>query len=103
MASQRNGTLYIGMTSNLEQRMHQHKNKLIEGFTERHGVDTLVYFEECIDADSATNRERQLKEWRRDWKIELIEGVNPEWKDLSADLFDWIPNQVRDDSSRGSA
>ncbi len=99
LASKKNGTLYIGMTSNLEQRLYQHKNKQIAGFTEKYGVDRLVYYEECTSADQATNRERQLEEWRRSWKIDLIEGSNSDWNDLSEKLFDWIPNQVRDDGS----
>ena len=97
MASKRNGTLYIGMTSNLEQRVYQHKNKLVEGFTKDYDVSMLAYFEECLDADQATYRERQLKEWRRVWKIDLIETRNPDWKDLAKEFFHWIPNQVRDD------
>lgn len=85
------------MTSNLEQRLYQHRQGLIEGFTKRHAVNQLVYLEECPDVSIATNRERQLKEWNRDWKIDLIEEANPEWLDLSKEMFDWIPNQVRDD------
>ncbi len=103
LASARNGTIYIGMTSNLEQRIHQHKDRVVDGFTKDYNVNKLVYYEECIDADIATNRERQLKEWRRSWKINLIESNNPQWKDLAEELFDWIPNQVRDDETRSRA
>lgn len=102
LASKRNGTIYIGSTSNLEQRVYQHKNKVIDGFTKDYNVDKLVYFEDCDNAEQATNRERQLKEWRRSWKLELIEKDNPTWNDLAEELFDWIPNQVRDDAPVGS-
>ena len=88
------------MTSNLEQRIYQHKNKLIDGFTKDYSVDKLVFFEDCVDSEAATSRERQLKEWRRSWKLQLIEKHNPHWNDLTEDLFDWIPNQVRDDDRR---
>ena len=103
LASDKNGTLYVGMSSNLEQRIYQHKNKLIDGFTKQYNVDNLVYFELCDGPDSATQRERQIKEWRRSWKVELIEDNNPNWNDLSAELFDWIPNQVRDDAASGES
>ena len=82
LASKRNGTLYIGVTSELAQRVWQHKNKLIEGFTHEYNVDKLVYFEAFADAESAITREKQMKKWRRAWKIKLIEDSNPEWKDL---------------------
>lgn len=87
------------MTSNLEQRVYQHKNKLIDGFTRNYKIDKLVYFEACDTAEQATNREQQLKKWRRSWKLELIESENPEWDDLAKSLFDWIPNQARDDGT----
>ena len=82
LASKRNGTLYIGVTSDLAQRVWQHKNKLVEGFTLRYEVDKLVYFESFADAESAITREKKLKKWRRAWILKLIEDSNPEWRDL---------------------
>ena len=82
LASQRNGTLYIGVTSHLVQRIWQHKNDLIEGFTEKYGVYGLVYFELLDDMPSAITREKQLKKWNRAWKLALIEKQNPTWQDL---------------------
>jgi putative endonuclease len=81
LASKRNGTLYIGVTSNLVQRVWQHKNDLVEGFTKKYRVHRLVYFEEHSDAASAIQRERQIKKWYRAWKIQLIEKFNPYWTD----------------------
>ena len=86
LASKRNGTLYIGLTSALVQRVWQHKTTAVEGFTARYGVDQLVYFEGHGDAASAIQREKQLKKWRRAWKIELIEERNPEWRDLYSEI-----------------
>jgi putative endonuclease len=82
LASKRNGTLYIGVTSNLIQRIWQHKNNLIEGFTQKYQVHQLVYFEQYQDMATAISREKQLKKWNRAWKIELIEKANPRWWDL---------------------
>ena len=82
LASKRNGTLYVGVTSDLAKRIWEHKNGLVEGFTHRHQVDKLVYCEPFDDAENAITRERQMKKWRRAWKIELIENSNPEWRDL---------------------
>ena len=82
LASKRNGTLYIGVTSNLPARVWQHKNDLVEGFTKKYGVHRLVYFEIYDDMDEAIQREKRLKKWRRQWKIELIEKNNPQWMDL---------------------
>ncbi len=82
MASRRNGTLYVEVTSNLVQRVWHHKQDLVEGFTRRYGVKMLVYFEAHENAASAIIREKQLKKWERDWKIRLIEQSNPEWRDL---------------------
>jgi len=82
LASQRNGTLYIGVTSNLLKRVWEHKNKEVKGFTEKYGVDKLVYFEQTENVMSAMERERQLKKWNRIWKIKLIEKNNPKWEDL---------------------
>jgi putative endonuclease len=82
LASKRNGVLYIGVTSNLAQRVWQHKNKMVEGFTLTYNVDRLVHCESFADAESAITREKQLKRWKRAWKIRLIEEGNPGWKDL---------------------
>ena len=82
LASRRNGTLYIGVTSDLLGRVWQHKNKVEDGFTKRYGVDRLVYYEQTEDVRSALCREKQLKNWKRDWKMKLIEKENPEWEDL---------------------
>ena len=86
MASQRNGTLYIGMTNNLRRRVDEHKQGLIPGFTQKYQVHLLVYFEEYNDPRDAIARETQLKWWRRKWKLELIESFNPTWKDLNLEL-----------------
>ena len=82
LASQPNGTLYIGATSDLVRRAWEHKNKVLEGFTTQYGVDRLVWFEEQPDAYSMVTRERQLKKWNREWKVRLIEERNPAWHDL---------------------
>ncbi|HEX3598989.1 MAG TPA: GIY-YIG nuclease family protein [Lacipirellulaceae bacterium] len=82
LASRRNGTLYIGVTSDLVQRVWQHKNDVIEGFTKKYGVHLLVYYELHEDMESAILREKQLKKWNRDWKLRLIEEENPDWNDL---------------------
>ncbi len=82
-----NGTLYIGMTGDLSRRMFEHKNKLIDGFTKQHGLHMLVYYEAYPTPQEASLRERQMKEWQRQWKIELIEKNNKEWRDLSDGLL----------------
>jgi putative endonuclease len=82
LASQRNGTLYIGVTSNLVKRLWEHKNDMVEGFTQKYGVHRLVHYEMCGDMMAAISREKQLKKWRRAWKIRLIEKSNPMWRDL---------------------
>ncbi len=86
IASQRNGTLYIGITNNLKRRIFEHKEGNVPGFTQRYNVKTLVYFEEFTAPRYAIEREKQLKWWRRKWKLELIESINPTWKDLYLDL-----------------
>ncbi|HLC43701.1 MAG TPA: GIY-YIG nuclease family protein [Patescibacteria group bacterium] len=86
LASGKNGTLYIGVTSDLKRRIYQHKNKLIEGFTEKYKVSQLVYFDQTKDVESAILREKQLKKWNRSWKIRLIEENNPLWKDLYSQI-----------------
>jgi putative endonuclease len=82
LASRRNGTLYIGVTNDLVRRVYDHKTRTIEGFTEKYGVHTLVYYEPYTDVYDALTREKRLKKWKRQWKIDLIESVNPDWKDL---------------------
>ncbi|MFA6535223.1 MAG: GIY-YIG nuclease family protein [Candidatus Babeliales bacterium] len=82
LCSKRNGTLYIGVTSNLSRRVQEHKAKLIPGFTAKYSVNRLVYFEVFDSAVVAIRREKCMKEWARSWKIRLIEKSNPEWKDL---------------------
>ena len=82
LASDRNGTLYIGVTSDLVQRIFQHKNKFVPSFTEKYGVDKLVWLEACDSIEGAIVREKQIKKWKREWKINLIEATNPYWNDL---------------------
>lgn len=82
LTSKRNGTLYTGVTSNLVQRVYQHKQGNVEGFTKKYGVKMLAYFEKHESADEAITREKQIKKWNRAWKIKLIEQENPQWKDL---------------------
>jgi putative endonuclease len=82
LATRKNGTLYIGVTSDLTKRIWQHKNKEIEGFTKKYAIDKLVWFEQHPNAESAITREKQLKKWTRAWKIQLIEETNPDWQDL---------------------
>ena len=86
MASRKYGTLYVGVTSNLPERAWQHREGLIAGFTKKYGVKLLVYCEFHDTMEAAIVREKQIKEWRRAWKIELIESMNPEWRNLYDDL-----------------
>ncbi len=86
--SNKRGTLYTGVTNDLEQRVYQHKNKLIEGFTKRYNITQLVYFESSDDVTAAIAREKQIKGLLRSKKIELIKTLNPQWKDLSEGWFD---------------
>jgi putative endonuclease len=91
LASRRNGTLYVGVTSDLVGRVSLHKQDLIDGFSKRFGVHVLVYFEFHDTLNEAIARERQLKRWRRSWKIELIEKTNPAWVDLYWDMSGLAP------------
>lgn len=75
--------MYIGVTNNLIRRIYERKNGIIKGFTKKYNVCKLVYFEQTTDVNAAILREKRLKKWKRDWKIKLIESINPEWKDLS--------------------
>ena len=87
LASNENGTLYIGVTSNLVKRIYEHKNEFVEGFTKQYSVHNLVYFEITESVESAIAREKQLKQWNRAWKIRLIEKTNPGWRDLYMELI----------------
>jgi len=87
MASKRNGTLYIGVTAVLLARIWQHREGIVEGFTKRYGCKILVWFEEFADIETAIRREKQMKEWRRVWKLQLIEASNPDWNDLFPSLM----------------
>jgi putative endonuclease len=82
LVSRRHGTLYLGVTGDLVRRVHQHKSRDVPGFSARYGVDRLVWFESYDDPAHAIAREKALKKWRRDWKIRLIEELNPDWRDL---------------------
>ncbi len=87
LASRRNGTLYVGVTSDLVKRVWEHKEDLADGFTKRYGVHTLVWYEPHDSMEAAIRREKAIKEWKRRWKLELIEKTNPQWRDLYADLL----------------
>jgi putative endonuclease len=86
LASKKNGTLYVGITSDLIKRIYEHKNDLAEGFSKKYAIHNLVYFEATESVESAIMREKQLKKWNRAWKINLIEKNNPTWNDLYSDL-----------------
>ena len=86
LASDRNGTIYVGVTSDLMARIYQHREKIVQGFTSRYGVTKLVRYELYGDMDSAIAREKQLKRWHREWKLNLIEQDNPDWHDLAVGL-----------------
>jgi putative endonuclease len=86
LASRRNGTLYVGVTSDLVKRVWEHKNHVVAGFTRKYGVDRLVWYEVHTSMESAIRREKAIKEWKRAWKVELIEKSNPEWADLASAL-----------------
>jgi putative endonuclease len=87
LASRRNGTLYVGVTSDLIKRIEEHRQKLVDGFTKKYEITNLVYFESFEDIRDAIVRERQIKEWKRKWKTELIQSVNPYWRDLYEDIL----------------
>jgi len=86
MATKRNGTLYVGVTNELARRVDEHRRGMVSGFTKRYGVHRFVYYEEHRDVKEAIEREKRIKKWRRAWKMNLIEDMNPQWRDLSADL-----------------
>lgn len=87
LASKRNGTLYIGVTSDIVRRVGQHRERLIDGFTQRYDIKRLVWFETHEDVKAAITREKQLKKWNRSWKIKLIQAGNPDWRDLYDELI----------------
>ena len=91
LSSKKNGTLYIGVTNDLERRMFEHKNKLVEGFSSKYGLDKLIYFEIYQYVNDAIKREKNMKKWKRQWKINLVEKDNPNWEDLSKD-WTWSVN-----------
>ncbi|RLC37719.1 GIY-YIG nuclease family protein [candidate division Kazan bacterium] len=97
LSNQKNGTLYIGASSALVKRIWEHKNKFIPGFSQKYHLNRLVYYEQFGDVISARARERQLKKWKRSWKIDLIEKDNPTWKDLYPSIigFSGPPGQAR--------
>lgn len=86
LASRKNGTLYVGVTNDIKRRVFEHKSDLVEGFTKKYGVHDLVFCDQTESIESAITREKQLKAWKRKWKIELIEKDNPGWRDLSSDF-----------------
>jgi len=86
LASRRNGTLYVGVTNDLVRRVCQHKQGLVEGFTKKYGVKMLVWYEQTESIEAALLREKQIKKWNRDWKIELITASNPQWRDLYEEI-----------------
>ena len=86
LASRRNGTLYVGVTSNLAARIHQHREGLADGFTRKYAVKQLIWFEQHPTMESAITREKRIKKWNRAWKMEMIEATNPEWRDLAEDF-----------------
>lgn len=86
LASKRNGTIYVGVTKDLVKRVYEHKSKMVKGFTSKYAVDKLVYFEAYDTAVGAITREKQIKEWQRKWKLELIEKENAQWNDLYEEI-----------------
>ncbi len=92
MASRKNGTLYVGVTSNLMQRIQKHREKLLQGFTKENEVRMLVWFEQHMTMETAITREKRVKKWNRQWRINLIEYANPDWRDLAIDFgFPMLP------------
>ncbi len=83
----KSGTLYVGLTSDIKKRVYEHKNHLIPGFTDKYNIDRLLYIETMSEPTSAINREKQIKAWRREKKVELIDSLNPQWNDLSQDWY----------------
>ena len=98
LASDRNGTLYVGVTSDLIARTWQHREHVVEGFTQRYGVVRLVWFEAHPTMDSAIHREKQIKKWNRAWKVRVIDETNPSWRDLWPDITGQVPKVTSMDS-----
>jgi putative endonuclease len=101
MASRLNGAIYTGMTANLVARVWKHRNGLLDGFTKRYVCTRLVWFQRFTWVTEAIRREKQIKEWKRDWKLRLIGDLNPDWRDLAADWFpvndpNWVPPEEPD-------
>ena len=88
LASKRNGTLYIGITNDLQRRVYEHKTGIKKGFTQKYGVNMLIYFETFQNIEEAIIREKRLKKWNRSWKIELVEEENKQWIELASDWYD---------------
>jgi len=88
LCNKRNGTLYAGVTSDLVKRIYEHKNNFVDGFTKKYGVHRLVWFETHESAESAITREKQIKKWKRTWKLNLIEQINPKWIDLYESIYE---------------
>ena len=91
LASSRNGTLYVGVTSNLIARVWQHREHIVEGFTAKYDVTRLVWYEQHATMDSAIGREKRIKKWNREWKLRLIDEANPSWRDLWPDIIGAVP------------
>ena len=94
LASQRNGTLYIGITSDLIKRVWEHKNKFVDGFTKKYNINKLIYYEQYSDPENAIKREKRLKKYNRKWKLTLIEKANPQWKDLYEEVTTGLSDQA---------
>jgi len=88
LANKRNETLYIGITNDLAKRISEHKSGMIEGFTKKYSIDKLVYYESTTDVSETIAKEKRLKKWKRQWKIDLIENSNPDWRDLSVNFLE---------------
>ena len=102
LASRRNGTLHVGVTSNLVQRVHQHREGLVPGFTRDHAVRLLVWFEQYGTMELAIQREKRIKKWNRAWKLRLIEEQNPQWRDLAEDIgFEKLAGPAGSPPARG--
>ena len=86
ITNKNNTVLYVGVTSDLKKRVWEHKKKLVDGFTKKYNINKLVYFESCDSMEQAIEREKRIKKWNRQWKVEMIEDKNPNWKDLYLDL-----------------